>query len=140
MKIEKFDDYEIKDLHPFEKNPKKHNAKQIQHIAESLKRFDAVQPIVVDENKVIIIGHGRFEAAKVLKMLRFPVWIVSGMDDNQKNALRIADNSTNAETGFDLELIAEAMEGFVKTNFDISDLGFEYFDIDKHASESGSIA
>lgn len=58
----------LKDIKPYEKNAKKHPEKQIEYIANSIKEFGWTQPIVLDENGEIIIGHGRYLAAKKLEL------------------------------------------------------------------------
>ena len=65
----------IRLLKPYEKNAKKHSETQIKNVAESIKEFGWQQPIVVDPNYVIIIGHCRYEAAKLLKLEEVPVAI-----------------------------------------------------------------
>ena len=66
----------VKDIKPYEKNAKKHPKEQVEYIANSIKEFGWRQPIVVDENNVVIIGHGRLMAAKKLKLKTCLVLIV----------------------------------------------------------------
>ena len=56
----------VKDIRPYEKNAKKHDKTQINNVAESIKQYGFVQPIVIDKDGVIVIGHCRFAAAKKL--------------------------------------------------------------------------
>ena len=62
----------ISDLVPYMNNAKKHDKAQIENVAESIKRYGFVQPIVVDRNMEIIIGHCRLQAAKLLGMVEVP--------------------------------------------------------------------
>lgn len=85
----------LRKIKPYEKNAKKHDARQIENVANSIRRFGWQQPIVVDENGVIIIGHCRWMAAKKLGLKTAPVKVVSGLTDEEIRELRIADNKTN---------------------------------------------
>ena len=62
----------LKALTPYEKNTKKHDKTQIANVAESIRQYGFVQPIVVDKNDVIVIGHCRYEASKKLKLETVP--------------------------------------------------------------------
>ncbi len=103
MKKEKI--YKIK---PYHKNAKKHPAKQIEQIANSIKEFGFNQPIVIDKNNVIIVGHGRFEAAKALGMGEVPV-IKVNLTEDQAKAYRLADNKLN-ESSWDMELVISELK------------------------------
>ena len=109
----------VSELTPYEKNAKTHDAKQIANVANSIKRFGWQQPIVIDENGVVVIGHCRLMAAKKLKLKEVPVTVASGLTEDEIKELRIADNKTN-ESPWDLGLLAEDIEG----------LDFEGFDLD----------
>lgn len=109
----------VSELTPYEKNAKTHDAKQIANVANSIKRFGWQQPIVIDEQGVVVIGHCRLMAAKKLKMKEVPVTVASGLTEDEIKELRIADNKTN-ESPWDLKLLAEDIEG----------LDFEGFDLD----------
>lgn len=110
----------VSELAPYEKNAKQHDKKQIANVANSIRRFGWQQPIVVDENGVVVIGHCRLLAAKKLGMKEVPVTVASGLTQDEIRALRIADNKTN-ESPWDLELLAEDIDGL---NFDGFDLEF----------------
>lgn len=79
------------DLIPYARNSKLHSPEQIEKIAQQITAFGFDQPIVVDKKKVIIKGHGRREAALILKLKKVPVF-VSSMDENSAMAARIGDN------------------------------------------------
>lgn len=122
-----------KDLIPYGKNAKKHPAEQVKLIANSIKEFGFRQPIVVDNNNVVIIGHGRLLAAKRLKLKEIPITRVENLTDDQIRALRLADNKvSNSE--YDLgNLNFELSE----IDLDMSDFGFDLdiFDDDKDGVE-----
>ena len=109
----------VSELTPYGKNAKTHDEKQIANVANSIKRFGWQQPIVVDEQGVVVIGHCRLLAAKKLGLREVPVTIASGLTEDEVKELRIADNKTN-ESPWDLGLLAEDIEG----------LNFEGFDLD----------
>lgn len=85
----------VKDLIPYEKNTKKHDDVQINNVAESIKQYGFVQPIVIDKNNVVVIGHCRLLAAKKLKMADVPCVCVEDLTEERVNALRIVDNKSN---------------------------------------------
>lgn len=93
-----------RELTPYERNTKKHDQKQIDNVAESIKRFGFVQPIVIDKNDVVVIGHCRLLASKQLGMTQVPCLYVDSLTDEQVKALRIADNKTN-ESEWDMEML-----------------------------------
>ena len=109
----------VSELTPYDLNAKKHDDKQVANVANSIKRFGWQQPIVIDEQGVVVIGHCRLMAAKKLGLKEVPVTVASGLTEDEIKELRIADNKTN-ESPWDLGLLAEDIEG----------LDFEGFDLD----------
>ena len=114
---------ELKALTPYEKNTKKHDKTQINNVAESIKQYGFVQPIVVDKNDVIVIGHCRYEAAKKLKLETVPCVCVEDLTDEQVKALRIVDNKSN-ESPWDMEFLADELVELDLSDFDF-DFGFD---------------
>lgn len=82
----------ITELSQYEKNSRTHSNDQINALAEAIKRFGFTQPIICDESKVILAGHGRFMAAKQLGLKVVPCRIVESLTDQEKKAYIIADN------------------------------------------------
>lgn len=111
---------EISKLKPYDKNAKKHSKEQVKNVAESIKQFGWQQPIVVDKDYVIIIGHCRFEAAKYLKLKVVPCAIADNLTEEQVNQLRLIDNKTN-ESEWDFDLLAEELN-----NMDLSAFDFDW--------------
>ena len=109
----------INDIKPYGKNAKRHDEKQIDNVAESIKRFGFVQPCVVDKDNVLVIGHCRLLAAKKLKLKTIPCVYVDTLTDDEVRQLRLLDNKLN-ESDWDFDLLAE----------DIGELDFSGFDID----------
>ena len=109
----------IKDIKPYERNAKKHDETQIKNVMESIKQFGFAQPLVVDKDNVLIIGHCRLIAAKRLKLKEVPVVRMDELTQEQVDKLRLLDNKLN-ESEWDFDLLAE----------DIPTLDFSDFDID----------
>jgi len=117
------------ELIPYEKNQKKHPKSQVAQIAESIKQYGFIQPIVIDSENVIIIGHGRLLAAIELGLEEVPVLVANDLTEVQVKALRIADNKLN-ESPWDKDLLKAELaelyeEGYdtdIITGFDISEL------------------
>ena len=107
-------DIDIKELTPYEKNPRK-NDDAVQYVAESIKQFGFKVPIVIDKNNVIVAGHTRYKAAKKLKLKTVPCLVADDLTDEQIKAFRLADNKVAefSEWDFDLlELELKALEDF----------------------------
>jgi DNA modification methylase len=109
----------IKEIKPYDRNAKKHDDSQINNVAESIRQFGFVQPIVIDSNGVIVIGHCRFEAAKRLKYAEVPCIMVDDLTPEQVDALRIVDNKTN-ESPWDIDLLAEELQDLDLSMFDFA--------------------
>ena len=109
----------LAELTPYAGNAKKHDSTQIANVAESIKQFGFVQPIVIDRDGVIVIGHCRALAAKKLGMQEVPCVCVDDLTPEQVNALRLVDNKSN-ESDWDYDLLAD----------EIHDLDLSAFDFD----------
>ena len=99
----------IEEIKPYFKNAKKHTLEQICQVAESIRRFGFVQPVVVDKNNELIIGHCRVESAKTLGMIEVPAVVIDNLTDKEIKALRIADNKMN-ESEWDMGLVNEELK------------------------------
>lgn len=108
---------EIAGLVPYAANAKKHDEKQIKNVAESIKQFGFVQPVVVDRAGVIVIGHCRVLAAKKLGIKEVPCVCVEDLTPEQVNALRLVDNKSN-ESEWDIDLLADELPGLDLSAFD----------------------
>ena len=108
----------VSELTPYGLNAKKHDDTQVSNVANSIKRFGWQQPIVIDEQGVVVIGHCRLMAAKKLGLKEVPVTVASGLTEDEIKELRIADNKTN-ESPWDLGLLAEDIEGLDFDGFDL---------------------
>ncbi len=108
----------ISEIKPYSKNAKKHPKKQVEQVANSIKEFGFNQPVVIDKNNVIIVGHGRLEAAKLLGLGDVPV-IKLDLTDEQAKAYRLADNKLN-ESNWDMELVIEELKGLSPIMLDLT--------------------
>ncbi len=111
------------EIKPYSKNAKKHPKKQVEQVANSIKEFGMNQPIVVDKQGVIIVGHGRYEALQSLGWDIKPEWVkVVDLTEEQANAYRLADNKLN-ESDWDMTLVIEELKGLSPEMLDLT--GFE---------------
>ena len=108
---------------PYSKNAKKHPKKQIEQVANSIKEFGMNQPIVVDKQGVIIVGHGRYEALKHLGWEVKDEYIkVVDLTEEQAKAYRLADNKLN-ESDWDMALVVEELKELSEPYLDLT--GFD---------------
>lgn len=121
----------ISEVKPYDKNPRK-NDDGVEAVANSIKEFGWQQPIVVDKDNVIIVGHTRYKAAKKLKMDKVPVVVASNLSDEQVRAYRLADNKTGELTDWDMGLLDDELGDIA--DIDMSDFGFD-LDIPKDDEE-----
>lgn len=119
----------VKDLIPYDRNTKKHDKTQINNVAESIKQYGFVQPIVIDKDNVVVIGHCRLLAAKQLKMKEVPCVCVEDLTEEQVKALRIVDNKSN-ESEWDFDVLPDEL-----AELDLSDFDFD-FGIEDEAEET----
>lgn len=114
----------VAELIPYAKNTKKHDKKQIANVAESIRQYGFVQPVVVDKDGVIVIGHCRVLGAKKLGMKEVPCVCVDDLTPEQVNALRIVDNKSN-ESEWDMDYLAEELPELDLSAFDF-DFGIKF--------------
>lgn len=115
----------IKSIRPYEKNPRR-NDEAVDAVAASIKEFGWQQPIVVDKDGVIIVGHTRYKAAKKLKCDTVPVVVADDLTEDQVKAYRLADNKTGELAEWDTALLGEELAELA--DFDMSQFGFDFFD------------
>ena len=108
---------ELDSIRPYAANAKKHDATQVANVAESIRQYGFVQPIVIDKDGVIVIGHCRALAAKKLGMNEVPCVCVDDLTPEQVKALRVIDNKTN-ESPWDMDLLAAELPGLDLDGFD----------------------
>lgn len=124
MKIEQM---QVADLIPYERNAKKHDDRQVANVAKSIEEFGMVQPIVVDKENNIIIGHCRALACKKAGVDEVPVVRMEDLTPEEANKLRFLDNKLN-ESEWDFEALK--LDGFADIDFDGFDLDFDFESLD----------
>lgn len=112
----------IDEVKPYPNNPR-NNDDGVEAVANSIKEFGWQQPIVVDKDNVIIVGHTRYKAAKKLGMDKVPVVVASNLSDEQVRAYRLADNKTGELTDWDMSLLDDELGDIA--DIDMSDFGFD---------------
>ena len=117
---------DINKLVPYEFNNKIHDETQINRIANSIKEFWFTQPIVIDKNNVVIIGHWRLESAKKLWLEKVPCVILDELTDKQIQKLRILDNKLN-ESEYDLANLKMELDSLWEFNFYDLMISIHYF-------------
>ncbi|ASN72612.1 putative transferase [uncultured Caudovirales phage] len=130
MKIEKIN---ISEITEYENNAKLHPREQIEQIKKSIQEFGNNDPIAIDENNVIIEGHGRYKALQELGYDEVEVIRLSHMDDEQKRAYILAHNKLTMNSGFDIELLNSELESIV--NINMEDFGFDYYEPESEVEE-----
>jgi hypothetical protein len=118
---------EIDKIKPYENNPRK--KRDIEKVATSIEEFGWQQPIVVDKNNVIIVGHSRLEAAKFLKYKTAPV-LIADITPEKAKAYRIADNKTNEYSDWDYGALNQEFTDLLDNNYDLDSLGFEEHELE----------
>lgn len=145
MNIETLDITQIK---PYPENPRKISDKAVDKVALSIKEFGWQQPIVVDEQNVIIAGHTRHKAAEKLGIREVPVLKAIGLSEDKVRAYRFMDNRSHEESAWDWDKavkeiselldenkIDEALLGFDEGEFDYIKLRFQEMETDKQISD-----
>lgn len=120
----------IEELKPYENNPRI-NEKAVERVVSSIKEVGWRVPIIADEDKVILAGHTRLKAAKVLQIKEVPVHISKGLTDEQKSVYRIMDNKSSEFAEWDNELLAEEFAKLAESNIDLDLTGFDFQEIEK---------
>jgi DNA modification methylase len=122
----------ISSLKPFPRNARVHSKKQIHQIASSIQEFGFTNPVLIDQSDVIIAGHGRVEAAKLLDLTTVPVIRIEHLTEAQKRAYVLADNKLALNAGWDMEILAIEFQHLsaVDLDFDLETTGFATAEID----------
>ena len=129
----------ITSLKPSPRNARTHSKAQIKQLAASIEEFGFTNPVLIDETKTILAGHGRVEAAKQLGLKEVPVIRIEHMTAEQKRAYVIADNQLALNAGWDESLLAVELGELAELSFDVSITGFEMGEIHSICSNtSGS--
>lgn len=120
----------LSELKPSARNARTHSHKQINLIAESIRAFGFVTPVMIDSAGEIVAGHGRYEAAKLLELKAVPTTCLSHLNESQIRAFRIADNRVAELAGWDEELLKLELGHLVEIDFAFELTGFEMAQVD----------
>jgi ParB/RepB/Spo0J family partition protein len=112
----------IKDIKPYERNPRK-NDDAVDFVANSIESFGFRVPIVIDTNNIIVAGHTRYKAAKKLGLKTVPVVVADELTEEQVTAFRLVDNKTQELSSWDFSKLVEELTALVD-DFDMSKFGF----------------
>lgn len=131
MKIEKI---QINQLKPYENNAKIHTPEQIEQIILSIREFGFNDPVAIDENNMIIEGHGRVLALQEMGATEVEAIRLTGMTEEQKHAYIHVHNQLTMNTGFDIEILEQELKNI--TSIDMGQFGFDLdFDIELHPED-----
>ena len=116
--------YKVDELIPYDTNPRFHSDEQIEQVAKSIKEFGWTMPVLIDEHKELIAGHGRLMAAKRLGIKDVPCLVAQGWSEEQKKAYCIADNKLTENSQWDFGALKINLEFLLDQNTDLSITGF----------------
>jgi DNA modification methylase len=124
----------VETLRPNPKNARTHSKKQIRQIAWSIRQFGFLNPAIVDDENMILAGHGRFEAARLEGLTDVPVLRFNHLTEAEKRAYAIADNRITERAGWDRQLLSVELGELVDLlpieGLEISLTGFEIPEIE----------
>ena len=130
MLLTEYKDLDIGVIKPYYRNNKNHSESQVLEIAESIRFSGMLSPLIVDEDFVILAGHGTFKACITVGMTTVPCAIHYGLSDRQKQAFRIADNKLAEKSSWNFENLAAEISELLEMNVDIDVLGFNSQEIE----------
>jgi hypothetical protein len=111
------------------RNARRHDPEQLQLIVNSFREFGWTNPVLIDEQNVILAGYGRVEAARQLGILHVPVVVARGWSEAQKKAYMLADNQIALRAGWDEALLKLELDDLKLLDFDLTVIGFDKRDM-----------
>ncbi|MFY9835694.1 MAG: ParB/Srx family N-terminal domain-containing protein [Xanthobacteraceae bacterium] len=120
----------VKKLALYKGNSRVHSRQQIQQIADSITHFGFCAPVLVDDQRQIIAGHGRVEAAKLLGLAAVPTLRLSHLSATEKRAYAIADNRLAEQSGWDRQMLAIELQALIDLDFGVELTGFDLGEVD----------
>jgi len=118
-------------VRPYPKNARKRSKRAIEKIAASIKEFGWRQPLVVDGDGVLVVGHGRRDGAELLGLETVPVHVANDLTLAQIRAYRLADNRLNEDATWDLDLLSIELGELRRLDFDLEVTGFSEQEVDE---------
>ena len=119
-----------RDIRPYSRNARLHNDKHVCQIANSITEFDFTNPLLVDEDNVLLAGHGRLLAAEKLGLDSVPCVRIDYLTDAQKRAYRITDNQLTINGDWDRDLLGLELQDLSDLDFNLDVIGFETAELD----------
>ena len=124
MSLPNYKQIQIDLIKNYTSNSRTHSDDQVQQVVNSINEFGFTNPILIDENNVIIAGHCRVEAAKRLHLTQLPCIILAHLSETQKRAYVIADNKLALNAGWDMDVLRAEFELLREADFNIELTGF----------------
>lgn len=125
MKIEEID---INSIIPYKNNPRDISQEAVEKVKNSISEFGYNQPIVIDNDNVIVVGHTRWKALKKLNYKTAFV-IKRDFDKNKALAYRIMDNRSGEESKWDKKLLMSELQILKDDKFDMDLTGFDALEL-----------
>lgn len=123
-------------IQPYENNPRINDG-AVDSVAQSITEFGFRQPIVVDDQGIVIIGHTRLKAAQKLGLSEVPVHVAKGLSPEKVKALRLADNKTAELADWNMELLPIELAELQEMDIDLNMLGFDQDELAKLLNPEG---
>jgi DNA modification methylase len=113
-------------------NARTHSKRQIRQIADSVREFGFASPLLVDRRNIVVAGHGRLAAAKLLGMREVPAIRLDHLSPDQIRGFALADNRLGEKAGWDRSILAIELQHLLTldSDFDVAVTGFEVPEID----------
>ena len=108
-----------------QKNLNTHNSKSLEKIKNSIEAFGFQNPLLIDDENIVIAGNGRLEAGRQAGLKEFPCIRIEGLTPEQLTAYGIADNRIQEDSFFDMEELSITLKGLEELNFDLAPIGFD---------------
>lgn len=123
-------DFDINELRPYDKNPR-NNERAIEYVKNSIEKFGMNVPLVIDINKVIVTGHTRYEACKLLGYKTVPCLIADDLTEMQIKAFRLVDNKVAEMATWDFDMLEDELANI--------DMDMDIFGFDFNSAEGNTI-
>lgn len=120
---------DINDIAPYPFNPRK-NAEAVESLANTIRTFGFLIPVVIDKDNVLVAGHTRVEAAKRLSLTEVPAVRVDHLTDEQVNAFRLIDNKVAELAKWDFDMLAGEINKLSSSGISLTDFGWTRQELD----------
>lgn len=129
---------EVKYIIPYANNPRI-NDEAVEAVAESIQQCTYIQPIIIDEERMVLAGHTRLKALKYLGIERCECLVIEGLTDEQKRKFRYLDNKTGEAAIWDLEKLEKELEGLDLGELDFFNMTVGDFSVNIREDFTGAI-